>query len=1195
MRNDLGGRSVYAALTWEKKWCVHMAEVVKVECVTTVNLHERAKSMCKNKRFVGVMAVVLTLSVVGNLARVKAAEATGKKAISPSPKDGATDARRDGTSLSWTPGQTTPKYDVYIGTIKKYVEQVTRESPVYVVASLGQKTTTFSPGRLELGQTYYWRVDELDDSDPAAVKIVKGDVWTFMVEVPALPVGNVTATASGSDGGKPEKTVDGSATSTDRADMWLSNVVTPVAKDPKDPNGPKQTPATWVQFQFGKVQRLYDMTVWNWNAKDSLEYGVKDITVQSSNNGTDWTAMGDFTLAKGSGTADNAGQTISLAGVTATYVKIVVKTGYGNANQYGLSEVKFTAIPVYAREPSPAPATQNASLGTTLSWRVGREAASHKLFISTDKTAVEKGTAQAVTLDKNSFDLGSLDAKLGSTYYWRVDEVNDTTTPKSFAGDVWSFSTPEYLVLDDFEAYTDNLAGTWGVSGSCGLAIGKSTVHAGKQSLVMSYPGPLFNFTPSGWATRTITNQKNWTKNGIKSLLIFLRGDVSNVSVPFFVRINDVQVNFTGNVASPWWSCWSVDVASLGATAGNVDTITIGFSMPGNVTGKVYIDDIRLSSKAPSGLDLLNQLITLNTTGQYDTLLAGLFAADATIVNALNSDQTYTLFAPTNKAFAAAGVDKTSIGALDKAILNDLLRYHIAAGNVAATFKGDVTTLEGDILKMDAHVVTDELGGKAVITASTDAANGAIHTVNAVLMPYLQNKIVDVLKSMNTTGASAGKFDTLLAAIEAATPVVRDTLGKRSYTLFAPTDDAFTALGYDPTTIKKLDQAVLSDILLYHVVSGEIMSKDLPATIKTVQGGELKQSKSVLTDAVGGQAKITSADIEASNGVIDVVDAVAMPFAKTRLLDLYALLASLNKTGDFAGKLSTMDALWNAADADKVKAKIGTGACTLFAPTDAAFKAAGLDPNTVKALIVPCSTDATIAQDAKTYLTDVLLYHLVSGKVKASSALATQQLVTLQGEIMVGDAVAGVLVSFLGEKAKIITADLEAANGMIQVIDSAMLPSVYVPKACPKPKFDVLTTIDNQNKEGDNKGKFDTFLAAISAADPSVKALLAGKDLNTVFVPTNEAFAAIGLDAQKVAKLNKLVLTDILKYNIATGKVLAANLPTKIIMLKGGTVQQANGTLTDNTGAKAKIVQKDIDCTNGVMQVINAVLLPAPL
>jgi transforming growth factor-beta-induced protein len=460
-------------------------------------------------------------------------------------------------------------------------------------------------------------------------------------------------------------------------------------------------------------------------------------------------------------------------------------------------------------------------------------------------------------------------------------------------------------------------------------------------------------------------------------------------------------------------------------------------------------------------------------------------------------------------------------------------------------------------------------------------------------MPFQNVKLMDILTAMNGDGDLKGQFDTLLAAIGAAKATVRDTLGKRSYTLFAPTDDAFAVLGYDPDTIKKIDQGVLSDVLLYHLASGRIMGADLTDKITTVQGGVLKQSAGVLTDSLGGQAKITGFDVEGSNGVIHIIDAVAMPFAKTRLLDLVALVGALNKTGDLAGQFSTLIAVADGADAAKVAPLLGAGAYTVFAPTDAGFAAVGIDAAAVKG-------------QTKAFLTDLLLYHVASGSITAKDAKAAKDIKTLQGGVITQDPndPNDVLMGAFAGKARITTADVAASNGLIQVIDSGLLPyeppAIVVPPT-PEPPKPVLVSITDTiialNAAGDRKGQFDTFLAAAQAADPIVLQKLGGADACTLFVPTDDACAALGLTPENVQAQDKLVLTDVLLYHIAAGKLLAADVlaAQSITMLKGGSVQQADGVLTDNTGGQAKIVGQDIEASNGMIQVINAVLLPAKL
>ena len=91
-----------------------------------------------------------------------------------------------------------------------------------------------------------------------------------------------------------------------------------------------------------------------------------------------------------------------------------------------------------------------------MNWRAGREAATHEVHFSENAQAIADGTALVDTIEQNRYDLASLDLKLGQTYFWRIDEVNEAETPSVWEGSLWSFSTNDYLVLDDFESYDDN-------------------------------------------------------------------------------------------------------------------------------------------------------------------------------------------------------------------------------------------------------------------------------------------------------------------------------------------------------------------------------------------------------------------------------------------------------------------------------------------------------------------------------------------------------------------------------------------------------------------------------------------------------------------------------------------------------------------------------------------------------------------
>ncbi len=150
----------------------------------------------------------------------------------------------------------------------------------------------------------------------------------------------------------------------------------------------------------------------------------------------------------------------------------------------------------------------------------------------------------------------------------------------------------------------------------------------------------------------------------------------------------------------------------------------------------------------------------------------------------------------------------------------------------------------------------------------------------AAAMPPGPN-LVEVAVAVNSEGMYAGMFDTLIAAVLAADPAVLKTLtGKGQYTVFAPTDDAFAALGLNPDNIGDLDQDVLTDILLYHVKKGRVYAEEvvMKDQIRTCFGTFLYVDGAMLIDALDRHANIIVTDVEASNGVIHVIDAVVLPY-----------------------------------------------------------------------------------------------------------------------------------------------------------------------------------------------------------------------------------------------------------------------------------------------------------------------------
>jgi hypothetical protein len=175
-----------------------------------------------------------------------------------------------------------------------------------------------------------------------------------------------------------------------------------------------------------------------------------------STDGSTWTeAPGVPEFARASGLADySSNTTVRFGGAFAQYVKLTINSTWGGIPQCGLSEVRFFYVPVQASQPAPAAGATGVDLDAVLSWRPGHEAVSHKVTLGTDRQAVTDGTAPAGTVTKPRYEPASL--AYGTTYYWKVSEVNEAATPSAWDSDVWSFTTKEYTAIEDFESYTDD-------------------------------------------------------------------------------------------------------------------------------------------------------------------------------------------------------------------------------------------------------------------------------------------------------------------------------------------------------------------------------------------------------------------------------------------------------------------------------------------------------------------------------------------------------------------------------------------------------------------------------------------------------------------------------------------------------------------------------------------------------------------
>ena len=600
-------------------------------------------------------------------------------------------------------------------------------------------------------------------------------------------------------------------------------------------------------------------------------------------------------------------------------------------------------------------------------------------------------------------------------------------------------------------------------------------------------------------------------------------------------------------------------------------------------------------------------------TGIHDSLVAALDRAD--LVATLSGDGPFTVFAPTDDAFTAAGIDLDSFNTDDEiATLVDILTYHVLAGAVNSSQVTDgmtATMLNGDDVTFSVTDGTVMIGDATVTTADVMASNGIIHVIDMVLMP--PSDLVDI----PTVAQGTGIHDSLVAAVVQA-ELLTTLQGEGPFTVFAPTDDAFTAAGIDLAALDTDEgKATLTDILLYHVVSGSVASSALAdGMIATAVNGD------DLTFTVGegvmvNDANVILADVEASNGIVHVIDKVLMPPA-----DLVDIPTVAQGTGIHESLVAAV------IQANLLSTLQGEGPFTVFAPTDDAFTAAGIDLNAL-------NSDEGLAT-----LSDILLYHVVSGAVPSSAVTDGLVAAAVNGDDLTFTVGEGVMVN----DANVILADVQASNGIIHVIDKVLMPPVPVTEADGDVCYNMYThtiaagasfdecmayayyenyEMNGQTFTGCYNLATHTFTMVSQAeceaymwtpavdiamtaqattihnslvaalAQAGLVSTLQGDGPFTVFAPTDDAFAEAGIDLTALDnEEGKALLTDILLYHVVSGAV-----PSSAVT-DGLAAAAVNGDdLTFSVGEgvmvnDANVILADVPASNGVIHVIDKVLMP---
>ena len=586
----------------------------------------------------------------------------------------------------------------------------------------------------------------------------------------------------------------------------------------------------------------------------------------------------------------------------------------------------------------------------------------------------------------------------------------------------------------------------------------------------------------------------------------------------------------------------STDLTEGPITTLNGDDINVSFN-GGNVfinDAQVTVADIETDNGVVHVIDavMIPPVVTVVdvvvNSPDHNILEAAVIAAE--LADDLSGAGPFTVFAPTDDAFAALGTVVDDLLLDPTGALADILLYHVVSGTALSTdlTEGPITTLNGDEINVSFDGGNVFINDAQVTVADITTDNGVVHVIDAVMIPPVVT-VVDVV-------VNSPDHNILEAAVIAA-ELADDLSGAGPFTVFAPTDDAFAALGTIVDDLLLDPTGALADILLYHVVSGTALSTDLTeGPITTLNGDEINVSFD------GGNvfindAQVTVADITTDNGVVHVIDAVLLPPVVT-VVDIIVNSDDHN----------TLEAAVIAAElADDLS---GEGPFTVFAPTDAAFAALG-------------SVVDDLLLDPTGALADILLYHVVSGTA-LSTDLTEGPITTLNGD--------DVNVSFDGgnvfiNDAQVTVADITTDNGVVHVIDAVLLPPVVT-------VVDIIVNSDDHN----------TLEAAVIAAELADD--LSGEGPFTVFAPTDAAFAALGTVVDDLLLDPTGALADILLYHVVSGTVLSTDLTEGAVTTLNGddinvSFDGANVIIND-----AMVTVADIVTDNGVVHVIDGVLLP---
>jgi uncharacterized surface protein with fasciclin (FAS1) repeats len=586
-------------------------------------------------------------------------------------------------------------------------------------------------------------------------------------------------------------------------------------------------------------------------------------------------------------------------------------------------------------------------------------------------------------------------------------------------------------------------------------------------------------------------------------------------------------------------------------------------------------------------------LIQASSDAGLTTLVSSIRAIPG--LEATLQDQTgITVFAPTNEAFANALVQfkATDLNDLVTKLggamnLQTVLGFHVVpavAFSEQLASENIFTTLAGQQLRVNkapgSITVIDAAGNTATVTqGDIEIENGVVHVINRVLIPS-----IELPKPTLVEAATEAGLTTLLTAVTAVDGLPNALLSAGAITVFAPTNEAFAAAlqvfkaaNLNELVIKIGGPANLEKVLGFHVVPAVAFSKDLAATnsFTTLSGQNIIVNKTGNTvsvqDQLGRTAQVVAADIAIANGVVHVINGMMLP-------DL--MLPNVVEAANAAG-LTTLIAAVSAANLGGTL--LNAPAITVFAPSNAAFSAA------LEAFGAANLNQLVAKIGGVKNLQTILGFHVVPAVAFASDLAATNTFTTVAGQsLTVTKSASGVTVTDAkGNVAKVTTADVAIKNGVVHVIDRVLLPNYTLPTVV----------------EAASAANLTVLLQAVTAA--GLGNTLLNAEAITVFAPTNQAFTnlltslnltslqglidALGVEAVTKVLGFHVVPTTAFSFNLAEGDQMVPTLAGEMLKVnRTGNVVK----VTDAGGKTYSVIAADVAIRNGVVHVIDGVVLP---